>query len=253
MYCVSLTCMGARGRAAVWMTQNGASWGSRRRVLPSPHSWGHPEGRWQWSLFLPEFPGICMVQRDMGVRAPGNVAGRRQGQHSSHQVPPDQCHSGRAWARSKNASSGFSLPPRKAVSHRAGHAHVPRLNMWSLGQPLPLCQQGGLGTGQARSGGHPGGARRVHTEDVTAAVAGGKAEAQRVWHARGVLGKAWQGVPVVSWILGPRGDWGAGPLQPGSTHAPGGFPWHACITYADETQKASSWPFRHHKTGKDNS
>ena len=62
----------------------------------------------------------------------------------------------------------------------AGHAHVPRLNMWSLGQPLPLCQQGGLRTGQARLGGHPGGARRVHTEELTAAVAGGKAEAQRL-------------------------------------------------------------------------
>ena len=62
-----------------------------------------------------------------------------------------------------NAPSGFRLPLRKGVSRRAGDAQVPRLNMWSSGHPMALCQQGGLGTGQ-RWGtvrGHLGRARRV--------------------------------------------------------------------------------------------
>lgn len=141
---------GAQGKGAMWMTQNRASWGSRRWVLPSAHSWGHPEGRWQWSLFLPEFPGICMVQRDLGVRAPGNVAGRRQSQHSSHQVPPDQYHSDCAWARSKNASPGFSLPLPKAIPTGQGAPTIPGWTCGPQGSPC-LCVNKEV-LGQARHG-----------------------------------------------------------------------------------------------------
>lgn len=193
-----------------------------------------------------------------GSERPGSESPRERGRKEAEpaQQPPGATRSIPLRLRpgtEQKRISRLQSPSAQSYSHRAGCAHDPRLSMWSSGQPLPLCQQGGLGTGQAQSGGHPGGARRVHTKEVTAAVAGGKAEAQRVWHARGVLGKAWQGVRVVGWILGPRGDWGVGPLQPGGMHAPGGFPWLACITYSDETRKASSGPFRHHKTGKDNS
>ena len=228
---VSLVRMCAPWRAAVGMTQNAASWGSGRQVLPSPHSWGHPKGRWQLSLFLPEFPGIYLVQRDMGVRAPGNVAGRRQGQHGSHQVLPDQHHTDRARARSETHLQASGSLCAKVCPAGQG---TPRFPGWTCGpQGIPwLCvnrEVSGQARGEAQSGATwvgPG-----ECEEVTVAAA----EAQSEWHPWGVLGKAWQGVHVMSWILGPRGGWGAAPLQPGGLE---GLPI-ACLYHLLRSNTAS--------------
>ena len=135
--------------------------------------------------FLENFPPSTGVTFYMDAERPGSESPRERGRKEAEpaQQPPGATRSIPLRLRpgtEQKRISRLQSPSAQSYSHRAGCAHDPRLSMWSSGQPLPLCQQGGLGTGQAQSGGHPGGARRVHTKEVTAAVAGGKAEAQRV-------------------------------------------------------------------------